>query len=286
MSILSMGSNVLSMKARTQLSKNGAKLADVFERLTTGYRINSASDDPAGLALASSLKADARIANIAIRNANDGLSLATIADGGLSEVGSILTRMLELATQSSNGSYSNDQRSALSSEFVALGSEIDRISRTTKFNDINLLSTSSTIVLQVGIRGDADSRISIQTVQGTLSSLGIGNASGALTYSIISTSSTLSQAAANNALSAVSGAITSLTTLRGSLGAAQSRLSSAVTSMSITRENILKAESTIRDADIAQEVAEMVRLQVIQQASTAILAQANLQPQLVLQLLK
>ena len=282
---LSLASNVDSVRAQRQLKLTGTSLSKTFERLSSGLRINSASDDPAGLALADGLRADAKVAAVAIRNANDGISITSITDSALSETANILSRMAELAEQSANGAYTNTQRSALSSEFEALGSEVQRIATTTTFNDISLLNGSSDITLQVGIDGTANSQITITGVESTLSALGIGSG-GALSYSIISTSTALSQSAAQNALTAMNNAIDTLSTTRGTVGAAESRLSYAVDVITVARENFIAAESRIRDADIAQEVADMVRLQVLQQAGTAVLAQANQQPQVALTLLQ
>lgn len=284
---LSFASNIDSVRAQTDLRRTTASLSRTFERLSSGLRINSASDDPAGLGLADKLRADAKIASVAIRNANDGLSLTAIADSALQEIGNMLTRMSELAEQSANGAYTNTQRSALSSEFLALGSEIDRIARTTEFNNLNLLSGSSNVTVQVGFTSQSTSQIVIQAVRGTLDSLGLASSgSSALSFSIIGTTTAGSQNAAQNALDAVNAAISTLSVTRGTLGAAESRLSTAINYLSVARENFVAAESRIRDADIAQEVADMVRLQVLQQSGTAVLAQANLQPEVVLSLLK
>jgi len=280
-------SNIFSIHAQTSLSRTTQSLGKTFERLSSGLRINTASDDAAGLALADSLRSDAKVAAVAIRNANDGISLVSIADNALSEVGNVLYRMAELATQSSNGVYTNTQRSAMSSEFLALGSEIQRIAQTTTFNNQNLLSNSSDTVLQVGFNSSSNSQITLQAITGTLSSLGLASSgSSALTFSIISTTTTGSQTAAAAALDAITAAIGSLSSKRGTLGASQSRLSHAVNYLTVARENFVAAESRIRDADIAQEVAEMTRLQILQQAGTAILAQANLQPSIAFQLLQ
>lgn len=283
---LSIASVIDSVRAQRQLGRTTTALSRSFQRLSSGLRINSTSDDPAGQALADELRADTRLASMAIRNANDGISIAALTGSALDEINTILNRMLELAVQSSNGSYTTAQRSALSSEFVALGSEIERISRVTTFNSLPLLSSSSNITLQVGLDGSTSSQIVMTGVLGTLNSLGLGAASSALTYSIISTSAAFSQAAATNALSAVQNAILSLTSTRGTVAAIESRLASAVSYLSVARENYIAAESRIRDVDVAQEVAEMIRLQVLQQAGTAVLAQANLQPQVVLRLLQ
>ncbi len=284
---LSLASNVASLQAQRDLANNSRQLSKTFERLSSGLRINSASDDPAGLALADGLRADAALASVAIRNANDGLSVTSIADAALGEIGNILTRMAELAEQSANGVFTTTQRSALSLEFTALASEIERIAVTTEFNDRALLSDSSSISLQVGFDSTANSNITITGVLGTLSSLGLASSgSSALSYSINASTDLTAQTASQLALDAVNAAITSLSTTRGQIGAAESRLNSAITSLAASRDNFIEAESRVRDADVAQEVAEMVRLQVLQQASAAVLAQANQQPSVALSLLQ
>lgn len=283
---LSIASNVFSLKAQNSLNKTDKALGDVYERLSSGQRINKASDDTAGLAVSESLNANARIATTAIRNANDGLSLASIADSALGEISTILSRLGELAEQSANGVYTTTQRSALSSEFVSLGSEIERIASTTTFNSLNLLSNSSSVTLQVGLDSSSNSRISISSVVGTLSALGLGSSGGVLTYSLNDTSTETAQSASTLALNAVSSAISTLTTTRGLIGAVQSRLTVAIDNLTIQRENFQSASSRIRDADIAADAAELVRLQVLQQSGTAILAQANQQPARALELLR
>lgn len=283
---LSLASNIESLRAQRQVAKTTAGLSKSFERLSSGLRISKASDDPAGLALADSLRRDIRLAAVAVRNANDGLSLTAIADSALSEVTNILQRMAELAEQSINGTFTHIQRSAMSFEFNALGSEIERIARVTTFNDLSLLSNSADVTLQVGIDGTETSRITVRAVLGTLSSLNIGNAAGALTFSIIDVDSSASQSAAQKALNAVNAAIDSVSSRRGFIGAAESRLSTAVEYLQVARENYAAAESQIRDVDVAEEVANMVKLQVLQQAGIAVLAQANQQPAIALRLLE
>ena len=284
---ISFASNVASLKAQANLVKTTSALGKSFERLSSGLRINNASDDPAGLIVADSLRAQARIASVAVRNANDGISLVAIADSSLGEISNILSRMGELAEQSATGTYTQIQRSAMSYEFLALGSEVARIARTTEFNGSTLLSNSSSVILQVGLNGGSNSTIQIGAVSGTLSALGLAPDNGApLSYTIISTNSTTSQAAAQLALDAVTSAIDTINLSRATLGAAESRLETAVSYLNVTRENFVAAGSRIRDVDVAQEVAEMVRLQVLQQSGAAILAQANQQPALALALLK
>jgi flagellin len=282
----SYASNTDSILAQTQVKKTTTKLSEQFRKLSTGLRINSPKDDPAGLAIADALRADAKVASVAIRNANDGLSLTAIADSALDEISSILSRMKELAEQSANGTYTMTQRSALQLEFVALGSEVQRIATTTEFNDFSLLNDSQDIIIQVGLDSTANSQITIAGVQATVQALGIGDGTGALSIAVIDVSSTASQTTAATALSTLSTAIDALSSTRGTLSAAESRLSYAISHVTSTRDNYTAAESKIRDADIAQEVAELVRLQVLQQASTAILAQANQTPATTLALLQ
>ena len=249
---LSLLTNADSLTAQVNLSRTTQSLSKTFERLSSGLRINSAADDPAGLAVADTLRSQALLASAAIRNANDGLSLTTIADSALEETYNMLTRMAELAQQSANGTYTQAQRSALSSEFLALGSEIERIAKTTTFNSLNLLSNSRDITLQVGLDSSSNSQITLRSVTGTLTSLGLaGNGSSQMSFSIITISTDGSTNAATNALSAVNNAISSLTATRGTLGAAESRLSTAIEYLTVARENYVAAESRIRDADVA-----------------------------------
>jgi flagellin len=258
----------------------------VFERLSSGQRINKASDDAAGLAIADSLRADQRVATVAIRNANDGISAIAIADSALGQIGGVLSRLAELSEQSANGVYSVDQRSALANEFIALASEIERIAVTTEFNGVALLSGNSSVILQVGFDAASTSQIGFTGVQGTLAALGLAGANNsALTYSINASTSDLAQSASRAALDAVNGAIQSLATQRGTLGATESRLRVAINNLSVSRENFAAAESRIRDADVAAEAAELTRLGILQQAGAAVLAQANQQPSLALSLL-
>lgn len=284
---VSINSNPASLRAQSDLAGTSYRLGKTFEKLSSGLRINKGADDPAGLSLADSLSANARIAAMAVRNANDGISVTSITDAALEQVGAILTRMAELAEQGGNGTYSITQMSALSLEFVALGSEIDRIAKVTNFNNITLLSNSGSVTLQVGLNSQATGQITIQAILGTLESLGLAaTGSSALSYSLLGVTVAASQSASVLALDAINSAITSLTYRRGVIGASESRLTYAIDFLTTARENFLAAESRIRDADVAQEVANMVRLQVLQQAGTAVLAQANQQPQIALSLLR
>ena len=284
---LSIGSTIGALAARESLRRTSSALDDTYARLSSGLRINSAKDDPAGLALSAKLEADTRVATVAIRNTNDGISITSVADSALGAVSNILQGMLELSQQSANGTYTTTQRSAISLEFVALGSEIDRISRTTTFNNISLLSNSSNITVQVGLDSTTNSQITIGAVSGTLASLGLGATGGnTLVYSLITTSDTGSTYASTQALSAVQNAINSLTATRGTIGAAQSRLSQAVSYLEVARENFAAATDKIRSIDVAEEVSKEVSLTIKQQGATAIIAQANQAASLVLELLK
>lgn len=284
---ITLGSNITSLQAQRRLGTATDALAKTYERLSSGQRINRASDDAAGLAIADSLKATARIAAVAVRNANDGISTIAIADSALGEIGNVLSRLAELSEQSANGVFSATQRSALQNEFTALGSEIERIAVTTEFNGVKLLSGGNELVLQVGFNSGSTSRISYQGVQGTLASLGLA-ATGVsnLAYSLNGVSISEGQSASRLALDAVNAAISSLAATRGVLGATESRLQVAINNLSVARENFLSAESRIRDVDVASEAAELTRLGILQQAGASVLAQANQQPGLALSLLR
>ncbi len=283
---ITLGSNIASLQAQRRLATATSKLGSTFEKLSSGQRINKASDDAAGLAIADSLRADQRVASVAIRNANDGISTIAIADSALSEIGNVLSRLAELSEQSANGVFSPEQRSALSNEFVALASEIERIAVTTEFNGVKLISGSNTLSLQVGFNSGSVSQISFTGVQGTLTSLGLAATNtSSLSYSLNGINIEQGQSASRLALDAVNSAISSLASTRGTLGAAESRLNVAINNLSVARENFAAAESQIRDTDVAQQAAELTRLGILQQAGSAVLAQANQQPSLALSLL-
>ena len=283
---ISIGSNIISLQAQRRLDTTGSKLSQAFNKLSSGYRINRGADDAAGLAIAESLKAQSRIAGQAIRNTNDGISTIAIADGALGEVANILGRLAELASQSANGTLNTTQRSVVSNEFVALSSEIERIASVTEFNGIKLLSGTSAIAIQVGTDSGPSSQIGYTNQLATLAGIGLGNTAGALVYSINGASEDAAASAARFALDAVYAAIYSVGASRGILGGVESRLSTAIANLSVTRENLLAAESRIRDVDVAEEAANLTRLSILQQAGTAVLAQANQLPSLALQLLR
>jgi flagellin len=284
---ITLGSNIASLQAQRRLGNATQALGSSYEKLSSGQRINKASDDAAGLAIADSLRANQRVASVAIRNANDGISTIAIADSALGEIGNVLSRLAELSQQSANGVFSVVQRSALSNEFVALSSEIERIAVTTEFNGVKLLSGNAAVVLQVGFNSTSTSQISYTGVQGTLAALGLAAAnSSGVSFSLNGATLAEGQSSSRLALDAVNTAIQSLASTRGTLGAAQSRLEVAINNLGVARENFASAESRIRDVDVAAEAAELTRLGILQQAGASILAQANQQPGLALSLLR
>ena len=278
--------NLPALGAQRNLDVASNKLNNSYQRLSSGLRINRASDDAAGLAIAENLKAGSSTATVAIRNANDGISVITIADQAVAQIGNVLNRMAELATQSSNGVVDNVQRSALQNEFTALSSEIERIAVTTKFNGLNLLDGQKDVTFQIGFDGQSTSQLTYGAVDVRLAGMGLANTGeSASAYSIIGNNEIDAQSAARVALDAIQSALTSINQKRGSLGALESRLEVTINNLTVARENFKAAESRIRDVDVATEAAELTRLNILQQAGASILAQANQAPQLALQLL-
>jgi len=276
--------NLVSLRLQTQMKKTVSELGGVYQRLGSGLRINSGADDPAGLALADKLRNESRLFSVALRNANDGLSYTSSADASLNEISSILDRMSELANQGANSLYSVSQRSAMQTQFAALGSEIVRLANAAEFNGFEALNGSSDKVIQVGLGSDADSRITIDSVTATLGDLGIG-AGSSLTYSLTGASISDAVSASELAVTALTSAIGQVALRRGTVGAASERLRAAVNTLSVMRENAIAAESQVRDADVAENAANLTKLQVIQNSQMALLAQANQDSSLVLKLL-
>jgi flagellin len=271
---LTVNTNVGSLNAQRNLSNSQSALQKSMQRLSSGLRINSAKDDAAGLAISDRMTSQIRGLNQAVRNANDGISLAQTAEGALSETTNVLQRMRELAVQSANGTNTTADRSSLNAEFSQLQSEIDRIANNTKFNGQVLLAGGfSTTGMSFQIGADANQTISVQigsATQATLgtTSLSIGSSSGA-----------------QSAITAIDTAISSVDTTRGTLGAAQNRFESTISNLSNIAENLSAARSRILDADIAAETSAMTKSNILQQAGVSILAQANQVPQLALSLL-
>ncbi len=272
---LSVNTNLMSMTAQRNLSRTQTGLATAMERLSSGLRVNSAKDDAAGLAIASRMEAQVRGLNVAIRNANDAISLSQTAEGGLAEVGNMLQRMRELAVQSANATNGTSDRTNLNAEYAALGTEVVRQLAATEFNGIAILGANAGAqVFQVGANnGDT---ISVTTVRLDTHA----NITGATGTTI--TTDVLAKAA----IDLVDTALDRVTTERATYGAVQNRFQSVVNNLQVAAENQAASRGRIMDADFAMETANLTRFQILQQAGTAMVAQANAIPQSVLQLLQ
>lgn len=267
--------NVASLDAQRQLSRTQLEQSRNFQKLSSGYRINTAADDAAGLGISESMNAQIRSYAVAERNAMDGISMAETADGAAGQIHNILGRLRELAVQSSNGSMTTADRTNLNTEFTALRGEIDRISNVTQFNGQSLLSgASANIDFQVGINTTANDRISVAFGGVTTTALAI-NASVVDTF-----------ANAQSAITAIDAAIGTLSTTREGFGSAINRMQSSVSNLQSMRTNLSAAHSRVKDVDVAEETASMARSQVLSQAGASVLAQANQSPQLALALLR
>lgn len=267
--------NVSSMEAQKNLLGNQANLTKSFNRLSSGYRINTAADDAAGLAISESMKSQIRSYTVAERNASDAISMAQTAEGALGEMHNILGRMRELAMQSSNGSMTQQDRGYVQTEFAQLQSEVTRIQDSAKFNGKALVGASATsISFQVGLDATATDQISVTF--------------GGLSLSALITSAAVSGATTSQALTAlatIDTAINSISTARSKYGAAMNRMEVATSNIQAMRLNLSAANSRIRDVDVADETARMSRNQVLTQAGISVLAQANQIPQLAAQLI-
>lgn len=268
---LRVNTNTFSLNAQKNLAMHGEKLGGSFAKLSSGLRIVTAADDAAGLGISERMRGQVRSLEMASRNAQDGVSLVQTAEGALAEVSSNLVRMRELAVEASNGTLNSTDRASLDAEFSALSDEISRVAGETTFNGISLLSSTSTISIQVG--ADAGDTIDITT--DVMNETGLG----------ITALSITDTTGASGALATLDTAIDDVVTQRGVFGASQNRLQSAMRSISTTTENLAGAESRIRDVDVARETAELTKNRILQQAATSVLAQANSQPQLALSLL-
>lgn len=284
---LGLKTNISSLLAQKHLHSSTTSLNQSYERLSSGLRVNRASDDAAGIGIAERLRSDARVATVSMCNANDGISLISIADGAINQIVNVFNRLLELAQQSANAVYGPEQRSALQSEFVALTSEVERIAVTTEFNGFKILSGGGQIAFQVGFDGSSVSELSFSGIRATLSDLGMAQPNTSVNiYSLVGATNAEAQSASRLTVDALKSAVVELNRNRGILGAAQSRLETAIRNLGVQRENFQATEAGIMDIDVAEESANMTRLQTLQQAGTAILAQANLQPRTVLDLLR
>ncbi len=274
--MISVRTNVSSLTAQRNLAAATDGLADNIARLSSGLRVRSAADDAAGLAISEDFKATIRSLGQAKRNANDGVSLSQTADGSLSEVGNLLKRMRELAVQSRNGTNNTSQRGYIDDEFQQLKSEIDRIVSTTEFNGIALLdgSQSTGIEFQVGAGTSGNDRLALSIATTNTSALGIA-------ASVVS-----STAGSDAAITALDLAIQGVSTRRAAIGSMQNRLQVTMSNLDSYSTNLSAANSRIVDVDVAAETAELTKHNILVQAGTAMLAQANQAPQAALGLLQ
>lgn len=269
--------NVEAMNAHRQLNTNNMMMSRTMEKLSSGLRINRAADDAAGLAVSEEMRTKVRGMAVAARNALDGVSMVQVADGALAGVNDMLQRMRDLAVQAANGTLTDQQRSNLDSEVQNLLGEINRVSTDTDFNGIKILSGSvstaaSAVTLQIGAEANQSIAFTIATMNGT--QLGVAT---------IAISTAVSAA---GAISLIDAAIRTVNTARANMGAVQNRLEQTINRLNLTSENLQAAESRIRDADMAKEMIDLTKRQILEQSGTAMLAQANQSGQSVLQLLK
>ena len=273
--------NVSALYAQAAITSNARSLSTAMQELSTGKRINSASDDAAGIAIASKLTSQIKGLNQAVRNANDGISLLQTAEGATNEITNMLQRMRELTVQSGNDTNSTTDRTALATEYDQLAGEIDRISSTTKWNGMNVLNAgtnSGTFSFQVGSDGGSADQISVSigtfVTSGTVVTVKAGDLSSATASSAATLLTTLDTSIANG------------NTERSNMGASINRLQYTVDNLTNISTNASASRSRIEDVDYGQATTQLARSQIIQQAATAMLAQANQQPQAVLSLLK
>ncbi len=291
--------NQASSQAQRGVTGAQNSFFNAISQLSSGLRINKAGDDAAGLAVSEKLKNQVRGLNQAQRNAQDAISLLQTAEGALNEVHGILGRMRELAVQSANDTLSNSDRAHIQNEVNSLLSEVDRIGSSTQFNGIQLLNGDASGPLNLAgftfhVGANKDVPTASNEISFTIGDSSLGYNGGingvidtrTLAVNALATTGVATQAGANGAIATIDDAVEAVSGYRGAIGAMQSRLESAINSIGVAAENTGAANSRIRDADVAQSVSEMIRSQILQQSSMAVLAQANQAPQSVLQLLK
>jgi flagellin len=279
---MSINTNVNSLDAQRNLSASQSSLATSMQRLSSGLRINSAKDDAAGLAIAERMNSQVRGMNVAIRNANDGISLAQTAEGALSGVSNSLQRMRELAVQSRNATNSSSDKDSLNKEFTQLQSEITRVLGGTSFNGKHMLGADATAMsFQIGANTTSNDTVSITTTNMTTDST-----MTAVTGSSAAIDSSATAGAIGTVIDNIDSAINKINDTRATMGASQSRFDSIISNLQQSVESQSAAKSRITDADFATETANMSRSQILQQAGTAMVAQANQLPQQVLRLLQ
>ncbi|MFV3406112.1 MULTISPECIES: flagellin domain-containing protein [Pseudomonas] len=281
---LTVNTNTTSLGVQKNLNRATDALSTSMSRLSSGLKINSAKDDAAGLQIATRMTSQIRGQTMAIKNANDGISIAQTAEGAMQEQTNILQRMRELAVQSRNDSNSTEDRIALNKEFAQMSDELTRIANSTQLNGKNLLDGSAgKMTFQVGSNSGADNQISITLDSGfDAATLSVDSATIAITGS----TSDEAEASMNAALDAIDAALQTINTTRADLGASQNRLTSTINNLQNINENAEAARGRVQDTDFAAETAQLTKQQTLQQASTSVLAQANQLPSAVLKLLQ
>ena len=285
----SVNTNISATIAQNALTKNERSMNTAMERLATGKRINGAKDDAAGLAISSRMTSQIRGLEVGVRNAGDAISMISVADGAMVEVGNMLQRMRELALQASNGTTTSADRDYLNTEYQKLITEIERIADNTQWNGnaiMNLASASDTFSYQVGANGGQTIDVDFVAIDQTSGSAFRVFATGASAASIAAANTSAALVAGTEAITKIDLAITELNSNRANFGAAINRLTYAIDNLASVKVNSEAARSRIEDTDYAKETSELARTQIIQQAGTAMLAQANQLPQTVLSLLQ
>ena len=276
--------NLSSLNSQRAMQINNARLGSSLERIASGIRLNRSGDEIAAMSVSENLRGDARALQQGSRNLNDGLALVSMLDGALSEQAGILIRLREISSQSATGTIGDTERATLNLEFTALRAEFDRIAESTEFNDRKLLdgtlssSSSKTTILQIGMDSGANNRFNLNQ-ELSLNAVTSSNLN-------FNTNSISTETNATKAMDALSSAIDTLVSIRGRVGAVQNRLEVAFDNLNAYLENIKGGISTLRDADMAEEFAEMTKRQVLVQGAAAMIGQANLIPQSVLTLLQ
>jgi flagellin len=282
--------NLVSLNAQRNLNSTGTLLSTSMQRLSSGLRVNSAKDDAAGLAIAERMNTQVRGMSVAIRNANDGISMAQVAEGALGKVSDIFQRMRELAMQAANGTNKEEDRRSLNEEFVQLAQEATRTLGGTVFNGRSILSSSDDYVFQIGANNDpTNDRITVTGFDWTASA----DINAVIGTTVLTAGdvppieiSGADVTAAQTAIGALDLALDTVNSMRGTFGAVQNRFENVVANLMVASENQAAARSRIMDADYAAETATLARAQILQQAGNAMVAQANQLPQQVLQLLQ
>ncbi|WP_157269913.1 flagellin domain-containing protein [Azohydromonas aeria] len=285
---MSVNTNIASINAQRNLSTSQSAQSTAMQRLSSGLRVNSAKDDAAGLAIAERMNAQVRGMNVAVRNSNDGISLAQTAEGALGRVGDALQRMRELAVQASNDTNSNSDKDSLDKEFGELAKEIQRVMGGTTFNGKNILGADAgALQFQIGANTTSDDSITVtttdMTADATITAVAGTDNTGAGRAVI---DNTANAAAISTVIDNIDAAIDTVNTQRGLMGATQVRFDSVISNLQTSVENQSAAKSRIMDTDFAAETANLSRAQILQQAGTAMLAQANQMPQQVVKLLQ